>query len=166
MNCGRNTGPSSSSFRRARCPIAPHRISNDRTRHQHRVGGAASSPGCAGVGFPRWNRRPACVRADTVLAELRYGVEILEPSRRQRQLVEMVDAIEFEHYRDRLLTFDAVAARLSAVIRAQRRRIGRPVAVIDAQIAAIARANGMRLVTRNVRDFEATGVDLVDPFAL
>jgi len=24
----------------------------------------------------------------------------------------------------------------------------------------------MRLVTRNVRDFEATGVDLVDPFAL
>lgn len=78
----------------------------------------------------------------------------------------MVDAIEFEHYRDRLLTFDAVAARLSAVIRAQRRRIGRPVAVIDAQIAAIARANGMRLVTRNVRDFEATGVDLVDPFAL
>ena len=52
------------------------------------------------------------------------------------------------------------------MIRAQRKRIGRPVAVIDAQIAAVARANGMRLVTRNVRDFEATGVDLVDPFAL
>jgi hypothetical protein len=36
--------------------------------------------------------------------------------------------------------------------------------ILDGQIAAIARAHRFALATRNVRDFEATGLEVVDPF--
>lgn len=104
--------------------------------------------------------------AAPVLAELRFGAARLPPSRRRTSLETDIEDLERVLYRGRILAFDATAARHYAEIMAHRFAIGRPVAVIDAQIAAVARANGMRLVTRNVRDFEATGVDLVDPFAL
>lgn len=35
---------------------------------------------------------------------------------------------------------------------------------LDAQIAAICRELGAVLATRNIKDFEETGVDLVDPW--
>jgi len=36
--------------------------------------------------------------------------------------------------------------------------------ILDAQIAAIAGANGFAVATRNTRDFEDCGLDLLDPF--
>ena len=39
-------------------------------------------------------------------------------------------------------------------------------AVIDAQIAAIALANGLRVVTRNVRDFAPMGGPMINPWAV
>ena len=35
----------------------------------------------------------------------------------------------------------------------------------DAMIAAVARIHGLTVVTRNVRDFEQFGVEILDPFA-
>lgn len=43
-------------------------------------------------------------------------------------------------------------------------RLGRPMSVPDGMIAAIALVNGGRLATRNVRDFETTGLDLISPW--
>jgi predicted nucleic acid-binding protein len=39
-----------------------------------------------------------------------------------------------------------------------------PLPVVDGLLAATAKVNGLTLATRNVRDVERTGVDLVDPF--
>lgn len=46
-----------------------------------------------------------------------------------------------------------------------RREIGRPMSVVDGQIAAVARARGCRLAPRNVTDFEACGLELANPWA-
>jgi predicted nucleic acid-binding protein len=45
-----------------------------------------------------------------------------------------------------------------------RRESGRPLSVLDGQIASIARANGFAVATRNVRDFADCGVDVINPF--
>jgi hypothetical protein len=45
-----------------------------------------------------------------------------------------------------------------------RQQQGRPIPVIDALIAATARVHDMTIVTRNVRDFEQTGVLVLNPF--
>lgn len=55
--------------------------------------------------------------------------------------------------RVRVLAFDDTAARIAGRIRAEREQIGRPVAPLDLQIAATAKANGCILVTGNVRHF-------------
>ena len=40
-----------------------------------------------------------------------------------------------------------------------------PIAMADAQIAAIARSRGAVLMTRNARDFEECGINVVNPWA-
>jgi toxin FitB len=46
-----------------------------------------------------------------------------------------------------------------------RHRQGAPISGYDAQIAAICRANGAPLATRNERDFAGVGLELINPWA-
>ena len=46
-----------------------------------------------------------------------------------------------------------------------RQQYGRPLPVIDALIAATARVHGMTVVTRDVKDFEMAGVQVLNPFS-
>ena len=48
---------------------------------------------------------------------------------------------------------------------AHRKNIGRPISVFDCMIAAIAKANGRKLATRNVSDFEQCGLEIINPWA-
>jgi predicted nucleic acid-binding protein len=52
----------------------------------------------------------------------------------------------------------------AGTMRAQREAEGRHLSVGDAMIAAICLSHGATLATRNVRDFEGLGLDLVNPF--
>jgi hypothetical protein len=51
-----------------------------------------------------------------------------------------------------------------AEIGTERPRMGRPIATLDAQIAAIARSHGAAVATRNVADFADCGIDVIDPW--
>ena len=46
-----------------------------------------------------------------------------------------------------------------------RQQYAQPLPVINALIAATARVHGMAVVTRNVKDFELAGVQVLNPFA-
>ncbi len=98
-------------------------------------------------------------------AELRYGAAILPMGRRRERLFFKIEAMLRDAFEDRVLPFDGDAARTYPHIAAARRSAGRPVASADCQIAAIAAARRMRLATRNVRDFEDMGIEIVDPWA-
>ena len=47
---------------------------------------------------------------------------------------------------------------------AGRRRLGRPMSVLDGQIAAIALTHQLAVATRNVLDFEDCGLEIINPF--
>ncbi|MFI5004857.1 MAG: type II toxin-antitoxin system VapC family toxin [Solirubrobacterales bacterium] len=97
-------------------------------------------------------------------AELLYGVARLPPGRRKDQLSEAVLGLLAEDLSGRVESFDATAATHYAALVSDRERAGRPISVADAQIAAICRKLGATLATRNTEDFDATGVDLIDPW--
>lgn len=99
-------------------------------------------------------------------AELRYGLEILPRGARREALAAEMNGVLREDLRDRVLPFDSAAAGAYAAIAAQRRRQGRPVSHSDCQIAAIARCRNAAVVTRNVRDFEGTGVEIINPWSV
>jgi predicted nucleic acid-binding protein len=63
-----------------------------------------------------------------------------------------------------VLPFDQEAARRYATTAVVARASGRPLAVADGYIAAIAGARGFAVATRNVGDFSATGVPVIDPW--
>ena len=97
-------------------------------------------------------------------AELRFGVAIMPEGARRDAVGAAVEALLREDFAGRILPFDSEAAAAYATLAASRRAAGRPVAQADAQIAAIAAANSMAVVTRNTDDFEGTGVDIVNPW--
>jgi len=98
-------------------------------------------------------------------AELRYGAAIMPTGQRRETLVSDIERMLGEAFEDRVLPFDSGAARAYADIAARRRSTGRPVAPADCQIAAVAGSRRMAVATRSVRDFEATGIEVVDPWA-
>ena len=101
--------------------------------------------------------------AITIL-EIRTGIEILPESRRRRSL-EVSFVAAMAEIENRILAFDAVAARAAASLVARRERLGRPIEYRDMQIAGIVLAQGARLATFNTRHFNDLGIDLADPSA-
>ena len=97
-------------------------------------------------------------------AELLYGIAIMPAGTRRDALEASMNRWLDQSFGERILPFDSAAARAYAEIASDRRRAGRPIGEADCRIAAISRSRGAVLVTRNVRDFEATAVDVVDPW--
>ncbi len=100
-----------------------------------------------------------------VRAEILYGIRLLPEGRRKAGLEDATRAIFRNEFVGRVLSFDSDAADAYAEIGAVRRSAGRPISQLDAMIAGIARSRGAVLATRNVKDFEACGIAVVDPWA-
>jgi predicted nucleic acid-binding protein len=98
------------------------------------------------------------------LAEIGYGLWVLPEGRRRRSLEDRFEKFVAEGFRHRILDFDESAARLYAEVMGRRRKMGRPLGILDGQIASIARANDFAVATRNTSDFEECGLELVNPF--
>lgn len=99
------------------------------------------------------------------IAELSYGVEKLPSGRRKAVLDAALNSVihGLDH---ELLKFDEVAARIFGVMFASRERSGRPMELVDGQIAAICRVHDVTLATRNVRDFVDLEIRLINPWQL
>jgi len=92
------------------------------------------------------------------IGELEIGVGILDPSKKQRMLERWLKKLITE-FGARILPFDTAAAQIwgRAISAGRRRGVSRP--VTDSQIAAIAGAHGLAVVTRNIRHFKVSGFD-------
>lgn len=98
-----------------------------------------------------------------VLAELRGGAAQMPEGRRRAALEAQFDAWETQ-YADRLLPFESATARHYAHVLESAKRLGRPIGTADAMIAATARCQGARIATRDLSDFAAAEVDLINPW--
>jgi len=102
--------------------------------------------------------------SSVTVAEILYGIEVLPHGQRRRELLEGAERMISKVFAGRILVFDEPAARMFSKIAAERRRRGRPISEMDAQIAAIASLHDLSLATRNTTDFEHCGVRLVNPW--
>ncbi len=104
------------------------------------------------------------VTAVTV-GEIRSGIALLPEGRRKLDLFKATEGILADDFEGRILPFDTNASAYYADLTADRVRAGRLISTADGQIAAICRQHGATLATRNVRDFELMGIDLIDPWS-
>jgi predicted nucleic acid-binding protein len=98
------------------------------------------------------------------VAEILYGIEILPRGRRRDSLRTEAEVVFNQDFAGRILPFDEEAARAFAEIAGGHRGQGRPIAELDAQIAAIARSRNAALATRNIADFGGCGLRIVNPW--
>jgi predicted nucleic acid-binding protein len=98
------------------------------------------------------------------VAELLYGVARLPVGRRRKALAEEIDGVINDDLGGRVAPFGIIAAGQYPAVVVGREKIGRPIDKADAQIAAICRARGATLATRNTADFTDTGIDLINPW--
>lgn len=98
------------------------------------------------------------------VGEIRYGLRALPHGKRRRVLEEGFEKILTEAFTGRILAFDEVAAHRYGEIMGRRKEIGRPLGILDGQIASIAWSNGCSVATRNIQDFMECGVEIVNPF--
>ena len=92
-----------------------------------------------------------CAIAAPVWHELQFGCKRLPPGKRRDALQEYLADVVRKTFE--ILPYDELAAKLHAAERARLEEIGTTVPFVDGQIAAIAQANELVLVTDNVRDF-------------
>ena len=98
-----------------------------------------------------------------VLGEMSKGVAKMPVSAR-REMLEKWLADYRRFYSDNIVAFDADVAMTWGELVGRLQLAGISLPVIDSQIAATAICRGMTLVTRNVRDMQATGVQVINPF--
>jgi toxin FitB len=99
------------------------------------------------------------------VAELRHGVERLPAGARRDRLDAWLNEQIPQRFEDRLLAVDAETANGWGRVMARGQAGGRPVGAMDAFIAATAERHDLTLVTRNVSDFNALGLRLVNPWS-
>lgn len=79
--------------------------------------------------------------------ELQYGLNLLDSKDQRRKLIS-----EFIHYA-RVFQFDSIAAECAGKVRADLRKIGKPIGAYDPLIAGHAISLGAILVSGNIKHF-------------
>lgn len=99
------------------------------------------------------------------IAELRHGIERLDAGRRKTALDLWLTEQLPARFDSRLMPVDAEIADAWGRIVAAAQAAGRPIGAMDAFVAATAKQHQLTLVTRNIADFEATGIRLFNPWS-
>lgn len=124
------------------------------------VGNAPTNPGVAAF----LNEQADLWLPVVAIHELEYGVRRLPHGRRRDALAHGLAAFAAS-YGDRILPVDIDTAVRAAELRAVAEARGRVLTIADALIAGSAKARGLAVATRNVKDFEQLGIDVFDPWS-
>ena len=112
-----------------------------------------------------FSHRPATTLYLSVLTlgELRKGIETLADASRRLALLDWLESDIPSFFTGRILPVDLPVADRWGRLVAQ---AGRSLPAIDSLLAATALHHGLRLVTRNERDFDVPGLEVINPWNL
>lgn len=103
--------------------------------------------------------------AVTVFGEIQQGISQLHHTQRQQILQLWLDQDLCQRFHGRILDIDRLTMLKWGALQGESRRVGSPLPVIDSLLAATAIRHNLTLVTRNVSDFEAVPVQVLNPWS-
>lgn len=98
------------------------------------------------------------------VGELRRGALILAEGKKRKALLHWIETGIKTDFAGRILPVDTAVMERWAQLQAATGKTGRRLPVMDSLIAATALAHNLTLATRNIADFKAARVALVDPW--
>lgn len=99
------------------------------------------------------------------IAEIAFEIAKIRPDQRAERLEQGLYDWR-RRFSDRIFALTEEAALAYGEIMGEAARLGRPMSAPDGMIAAIARVNGGRLATRDIRDFQDAGLELISPWEI
>ena len=99
------------------------------------------------------------------IAEIRRGVALMDSGRKRDALSEWLAHDLPQRFENRIIPVEGAVALTWGDLMALAKRSGRGLASMDGLIAAAAVAHQLTLATRNTKDFEGFGVDIINPWA-
>lgn len=99
------------------------------------------------------------------LAELLFGLACLPAGKRKQRLTRAFDGL-MGLFADRVLPFDAEAARCYAALATTARNNGKGFPTPDGYIAAIAAARGLIVASRDTSPYEAAEMKVINPWVV
>ena len=98
------------------------------------------------------------------LGELRRGALLLGPGKKRNALLLWIETGIKADFADRILPVGIAVMERWAELQIATQKAGRSLPLMDSLLAATALAHGLTLATRNLADFQAAGVPLLDPW--
>lgn len=98
------------------------------------------------------------------VGELVKGITRLPDSAKKVNLNQWIKTDLESRFRHRILTIDERVATEWGRLQAQMESDGCPIPAVDALIAATCIVHNLILVTRNIKDFERSGLNLISPW--
>ncbi len=98
------------------------------------------------------------------IGEIIKGIEKLPDSRRKTELRDWLQDDLLARFQGKILPLDTDIIVEWGMLVARTELAGKAMPAVDSLIAATALANKMALVTRNASDFEAAGIEIINPW--
>jgi predicted nucleic acid-binding protein len=95
------------------------------------------------------------------IGEIRKGAEMLDDLKKKQKVIHWLEHGLLNWFGSRLLAVDTQVAEKWGFVLAQ---APRTIPAIDSLIAATALTHNLKLVTRNVSDFQIPGLELINPW--
>lgn len=96
--------------------------------------------------------------------ELRKGIERLPDSKKKKELNRWVKEDLKHRFKNRIFNLNMEEVNNWGEILATAENNGKPLPAIDSLIAATAQVHDLSVVTRNTRDMEGSGVEVINPW--
>ena len=98
------------------------------------------------------------------IAEIRRGVALLAPGQKRNTLAAWLTHDLCQRFEHRVLPITEQVALVWGDLMGLAKRSGRSLSSMDGLIAATAKTHDLTLATRNTKDFESFGIELIDPW--
>ncbi len=99
------------------------------------------------------------------VGEIRKGLTTLRVSKKKTLLTNWMNTL-LEDYQNRIYSINISVAENWGAIQGRAEKNGKPMASLNSLIAAVAYTHNLILVTRNTRDFEASKIEIVNPWRI
>ncbi len=113
------------------------------------------------VAWMRQRRPDSLYLSVLTLGELRKGIESLPDGEKRLGLQDWLENDLPVFFSGRVLGIDEAVAHRWGRLQAE---MGRPIPAVDSLLAAQALHEGLKLVTRNEKDFAFPGLDVINPW--
>ena len=108
-----------------------------------------------------WGNLEEIVISVITLEEIEFGIGRIRTSK--KEILEKWWE-EFRNIPPQIISVTPEVAKISATLRGKEEMLGRTITQADSLISATALYTGRILVTRNTKDFQNTGIALLNPF--